>query len=622
MKLQVIFGSLFFSALIVPGWTQTFYVDGTSGNDLWTGLSPVYVGDYEGPKRTLLSAAWAANPFDQVIVMDGLYAGQHNSGQNVFDWIDNKHLHVQSLNGPEDCEWVLFGLITFQKDSFNDSPSHIEGFTIRDQGTPGTDIRCINGSNVRFTNCIFRALYAMAGYGNLEITGAAYPTFDSCIFEDNQSVCMISLDTDGTVTFEKCVFQRNTHMEPHVTLIGARSRTGLVLKDCLFRDNASMGELCCLSLAGFYTQAEVSGCRFEDNYVYGDSVWGLSGIYVEEGAHLNLTDSVIRGNTAYARTGSCIVTGLSCNWAGIVKVKNCRILENGFWGQEGCIFYSSGILFEEGYHFGPDITDVSTLEITDCEISGNRGRESRGLYVWNSACGKIAVKNSRFCNNRGEPGSPSGGIFFLNAFPTSFVVDNCLVAQNYPYGMRLYANENPFKPAEIRNCTVADNGECGILHVTGTISNTIVRGHSTSLVSSGAGWLSVNYSNIEGGWSGSGTGNIDADPLFADADNCDYHLKSLYGRYDPVIQDWVQDAVHSPCIDAGDPAFPIGAEPLNAGGVINMGVFGGTAQAGKSGLCSGEIYGDINRDCVVNLADVAVLSGAWRESTAEPINQE
>jgi hypothetical protein len=62
----------------------------------------------------------------------------------------------------------------------------------------------------------------------------------------------------------------------------------------------------------------------------------------------------------------------------------------------------------------------------------------------------------------------------------------------------------------------------------------------------------------------------------------DCHLKSQAGRWDPVARLWVQDEVTSPCIDAGDPATPAGDEPQPNGGRINMGAYGGTAEASKS----------------------------------------
>jgi L-ascorbate metabolism protein UlaG (beta-lactamase superfamily) len=62
----------------------------------------------------------------------------------------------------------------------------------------------------------------------------------------------------------------------------------------------------------------------------------------------------------------------------------------------------------------------------------------------------------------------------------------------------------------------------------------------------------------------------------------DYHLKSEAGRWDPVSESWIVDDVTSPCIDAGDPNSPVGDEPEPNGGIINMGAYGGTAEASKS----------------------------------------
>jgi hypothetical protein len=77
-------------------------------------------------------------------------------------------------------------------------------------------------------------------------------------------------------------------------------------------------------------------------------------------------------------------------------------------------------------------------------------------------------------------------------------------------------------------------------------------------------------------------GNIEVDPLFADPQNRDYHLKSQAGRWDPLSKSWVVDEETSPCIDAGDPLSPIGDEPAANSGRINMGAYGGTSEASKS----------------------------------------
>ena len=138
------------------------------------------------------------------------------------------------------------------------------------------------------------------------------------------------------------------------------------------------------------------------------------------------------------------------------------------------------------------------------------------------------------------------------------------------------------------------------------------------------------YCDIQGGWPGEG--NIDADPCFAepgywdpngtayDVDDDfwvegDYHLKSQAGRWDPNIQAWVQDDVTSPCIDAGDMASPIGFEPFPNGGIINMGAYGGTAEASKSyfdePVCETIVAGDINGDCIIDFKDFCLLGLHW-----------
>jgi hypothetical protein len=144
--------------------------------------------------------------------------------------------------------------------------------------------------------------------------------------------------------------------------------------------------------------------------------------------------------------------------------------------------------------------------------------------------------------------------------------------------------------------------------------------------------IGVAYSDVQNGWLGEG--NIDSDPLFAapgywdpngtpddPSDDAwvdgDYHLKSQAGRWDPVGGSWVIDEVTSPCIDAGDPNSLIGLEPFPNGGRVNMGAYGGTAEASKSyfgePLCETIMAGDINGDCKVDFTDLAILVEHWCE---------
>jgi len=90
----------------------------------------------------------------------------------------------------------------------------------------------------------------------------------------------------------------------------------------------------------------------------------------------------------------------------------------------------------------------------------------------------------------------------------------------------------------------------------------------------------IRFNDIQGGWDGEG--NIDVDPLFADAGNRDYHLMSRAGCWDRATESWIVSNVTSPCIDAGDPTSDAGDEPSPHGNRVNMGAYGNTAQASKS----------------------------------------
>ena len=85
------------------------------------------------------------------------------------------------------------------------------------------------------------------------------------------------------------------------------------------------------------------------------------------------------------------------------------------------------------------------------------------------------------------------------------------------------------------------------------------------------------------------------DPLFVDASNGDYRLKSAGWFWNTITLSWAYyDDVTSPCIDAGDPDSPLGNEllsiardPYNEWGEnlrINMGAYGGTSQASMAPL--------------------------------------
>ncbi len=229
--------------------------------------------------------------------------------------------------------------------------------------------------------------------------------------------------------------------------------------------------------------------------------------------------------------------------------------------------------------------------IRDCVISDNR---DGGILL--DGHDNVRIERCRIIANQ-------SGVYAYKSGPC-FV--NCVIAENDHNG--LYATW-----PELINCTVARNGSTGVILSEGEIINSIVCNNTYSQIRNSTGSAKVTYCNVSGGWLGEG--NMDVDPCFADPVAGDYHLKSLAGRWSPVTLKWVQDAVSSPCIDAGSQVAPVGPEPFPNGARINMGAHGGTAEASKTwfrgGQCRTIIAGDINGDCRVDFEDVSILCGNW-----------
>jgi hypothetical protein len=203
---------------------------------------------------------------------------------------------------------------------------------------------------------------------------------------------------------------------------------------------------------------------------------------------------------------------------------------------------------------GVMITDGSDAAITHCRIVDNSTDTYGGGILVYAAMGTVA--NNVIAHNSGYA---AGGIACWYALP--LVMNNTIVS-NRPNGLWLEATEMSFWGAA-------------------RIVNNILW-HNELYVAESV-WPSeyeIHFNAIQG--TRTSQGNFDADPLFADPENRDYHLKSEAGRWDPESGSWVTDEVTSPCIDAGDTEPPANQEAEPNGNRLNMGAYGGTAEASKS----------------------------------------
>jgi outer membrane protein assembly factor BamB len=124
--------------------------------------------------------------------------------------------------------------------------------------------------------------------------------------------------------------------------------------------------------------------------------------------------------------------------------------------------------------------------------------------------------------------------------------------------------------ATVTNATLAANGTALAAAGGATIKNSLVTGNQVGLAASGAGAVTGSYDDLFGNQTdrqgvAAGTGELAAAVVFADAGAHDYRLTGP-----------------QPSTDQGDPADAVGDEPAPNGGRINLGAYGGTAEAERS----------------------------------------
>ncbi|MCC6907314.1 MAG: right-handed parallel beta-helix repeat-containing protein [Phycisphaerales bacterium] len=552
----------------------TYYVNGSCGDDSWTGLSPVCEAP-NGPKATIQAGINAADHFDSVEVADGIYTGPGNKNIEFFQ----KEMSIRSSGGPEQCiidcenDGLGFTFCTLP----DDRPVTIEGFTIRNGRHEWAGGICISSAEVTIDNCIVEQCVSDGRNGNS--TGGI-------------------LIADSPVRILRTIIRSNrVSGNPGYSdgfngggiSIAGSPWEEVLIEDSVIEGNEVESTNRFLSARGGGIAVREAGslhmrrCTVAGNRVVGYSELyrpsGGGGIYIDGrfGATL-IEDSTIRDNVVVALEGEVLSRGGGAWLFGDVSVQGCTIIENEA---------SLG----GGLYLGSDYS--RTLSLDDVEVARNNARaDGGGIYYSSSNSSNATLQRVRLVNNHAE--RDGGG-----AYATAGQWDWCTIQGNtaarhgggayvapeafltYPWhfaqstmsgnragadGGALYSNSDLslsecliFGNSSIgrgggafvkeldglyhtKRSTIVDNAAgsgAGGIHIESAdeirenpFSMVIWRNSPTSVVDQ-SGLLQFARSNIEGGWFG--VGNIDADPRFVDPGAGDYRLSG-----------------GSPCIDAGD----------------------------------------------------------------------
>lgn len=372
--------------------------------------------------------------------------------------------------------------------------------------------------------------------------------------------------------------------------------------DCTITGNFVMNDG-----AGVYITTGSSPTLLRCSITLNHSFQSGGGIYNTGASHPVLTDCTFQGNVCDAGNGGGLANVSDCN----PTVTGCDFSGN-FAGESG------GGMHNEG--------NCSPV-VTGCTFADNTTDEFNGAGLNNVSNSSPVITGCVFSGN--SAGHTGGAVAsFLNCNPT---VVNCLFVGNSAADWGGAVRAGVSSGWTMVNCTfVANSATAGGAVSVGSqnvdsggstlISNCILWGNSAAqgsqiaLIGNHPAALSVDHGDVQGGLAAAwvmagatlnwGPGNMDTDPLFADAVAGDYRL-----------------AAGSPCIDSGDngavgPAVttdldanprladdgctPDAGDPPGGGPFVDLGAY-----EFQQSSC------DLDDDGIVGITDFLSLLGAW-----------
>ncbi len=354
----------------------------------------------------------------------------------------------------------------------------------------------------------------------------------------------------------------------------------------------------------------VSKCAFSDNWAAG---FGGGGVLCINSSP-TLIDCTFTSNSVSVSDGAN--GGGMCNVLGSAPiVVGCNFASNSAFDFEDFGSPRGGAIYNS--ESSPILIGCT---FTQNQVNGDQSFGEGGAIYNGSSSNPMLIGCTFADNYAGGDGADAGAMYNRGSDP---LLINTLFTNNSSCEGAGAVTNNDSSPMVI-NSTFSHNGSFrgALLNLVGsnpTVIGCILWHNGATQIS---GPATVTYSCVQGGWSG--TGNIDADPLFVDPDGLDddiYTWQDNDYRLSPG----------SPCIDAADnTAVPKGIDTDLDGSPRFVDDLG-TPDTGNADcvnpivdmgayefLPSPSPPGDLNGDGVVGIIDLLMLLASWGDCPALP----
>jgi hypothetical protein len=364
----------------------------------------------------------------------------------------------------------------------------------------------------------------------------------------------------STIMFVNCLVADNT------AEFGAgmyNDNTSPTLVDCTFTNNIAE-----VAGGGMYSDLgspTVDGCTFLYNDAGLDVPGGGGGGGGSGGGGMwNTGGTAVITNSAFCNNQASFGAGVYNIEGAVPLIENCTFMNN--LASEGAGLYSLGdanavvndctfidnAVVGGAFPVGGAVSNYfSSVRLDNCLVMNNSA-ELGGGGMYNEGASPV-ITNCRFLDNHTTGPDIGWGGGMLNSFAVNATVVNCIFAGNSArLGGGIY--NTVFTTNAIINCTITGNTATGsgnpvefgggVYNSTDTesaLTNCIIWGNAPDQVDGLD--PSLTYCDVQNGFPGQG--NIDAAPIFIDADGAD-NDSATYDDNDYHL------AAGSPCVDAGD----------------------------------------------------------------------
>lgn len=323
----------------------------------------------------------------------------------------------------------------------------------------------------------------------------------------------------------------------------------------------------------------VEGCVIHHN--------GRQGVVGYDSASPVISGNIIYSQTGYASENHGIDLSYNCNAAQItgntitnnagrgVTIYSCAapVLQNNVitgHGAEAVHMQSCSSASLQNQTVSLNANGVRLYYCPSATLTGSRIFSHTGYGVSVEGNAISALNNLIYAN-----GGP--GFTLLNA--ASSTIENNTFYRNATVNLRLAGSHGNVRVA---NNIFSSSGTAQTCLHFDTLGTSWFADYNDYFITNGAvmwNWKGPRYSLAAlQTYSGNERHSIDRDPVFVDVDGVDNVLGGAGGADDNFHL-----AANSPALDAGDPSSSFAAEPAPNGSRINLGHWGGTAQADTSG---------------------------------------